>query len=63
MRAGSLGAGMFQLGWGARSLRIQNSKVGSGSALGVAVAQNNWVAAEWMRRAGLPAPHNRLVTN
>jgi cyanophycin synthetase len=58
-----LGAGMFQLGWGARSLRIQNSKVGSDSALGVAVAQNKWVAAEWMRRAGLPAPHNRLVTN
>ncbi|MFP6847459.1 MAG: hypothetical protein VCA57_02065 [Pseudomonas sp.] len=58
-----LGAGVFQLGWGAQSLRMQNSKVGSDSALGVAVAQNKWVAAEWMRRAGLPAPHNRLATN
>jgi cyanophycin synthetase len=58
-----LGAGVFQLGWGAQSMRMQNSKVGSDSALGVAVAQNKWVAAEWMRHAGLPAPHNRLATN
>lgn len=58
-----LGAGVFQLGWGAQSMRMQNSKVGSDSALGVAVAQNKWIAAEWMRRAGLPAPHNRLATN
>ncbi|WP_341304873.1 hypothetical protein [Pseudomonas sp. TMP25] len=58
-----LGAGMFQLGWGARSLCIHNSKVGSDSALGATVAQNKWVASEWMRRAGLPAPHNRLVAN
>lgn len=58
-----LGAGVFQLGWGSRSLRIQSSMVSCDSALGVAVAQNKWVATEWMRRAGLPAPHNRLVTN
>jgi len=58
-----LGAGVFQLGWGAQSMRMQNSKVGSDSALGVAVAQNKWVAAEWMRRAGLPAPQNRMAKN
>jgi cyanophycin synthetase len=58
-----LGAGMFQLGWGSESLRMHNSKVGSDSALGVAVAQNKWVAAEWMRRAGLPVPQHRLAVN
>lgn len=58
-----LGAGVFRLGWGAQSLNVQNSKVSTDSALGVAVAQNKWVAAEWMRRAGLPAPHNRLANN
>lgn len=58
-----LGAGVFQLGWGARSVCMHNSKVGSDSAVGVTVVQNKAVAAEWMRRAGLPAPHNRLVTN
>lgn len=58
-----LGAGVFQLGWGAQSMRMQNSKVSTDSALGVAVAQNKWVAAEWIRRAGLPAPHNRMATN
>lgn len=58
-----LGAGVFRLGWGAHSLYLQNSKVSTDSALGVAVAQNKWVAAEWIRRAGLPAPHNRMTTN
>jgi cyanophycin synthetase len=58
-----LGAGVFRLGWGAHSLYLQNSKVSTDSALGVAVAQNKWVAAEWIRRAGLPAPHNRMATN
>lgn len=58
-----LGAGMFQLGWGARSIRMQNSKIDADSALGVGVAQNKWVSAEWMRRAGLPAPQNILATN
>jgi cyanophycin synthetase len=58
-----LGAGLFQLGWGARRVHVQHSKVGSDSALGVAVAQNKWLASEWMRRAGLPAPQHRLVGN
>ncbi|MBU1332166.1 MAG: hypothetical protein KJ884_08060 [Gammaproteobacteria bacterium] len=58
-----LGAGVFRLGWGAQSLYLQNSKVSSDSALGVVVAQNKWVTAEWMRRAGLPAPHNRMASN
>jgi cyanophycin synthetase len=58
-----LGAGVFQLGWGAHRVQILHSKVDSDSALGVAVAQNKWVASEWMRRAGLPAPLHRLVGN
>ena len=58
-----LGAGVFQLGWGANSVCMHNSKVGSDSAVGVTVVQNKAVAAQWMRRAGLPAPHNRLVSN
>lgn len=56
-----LGAGVFRLGWGAQSLYVQNSKVSTDSALGVAVAQNKWVAAEWLHRAGLPAPHHRMA--
>ncbi|QLC72441.1 hypothetical protein LPB260_16835 [Pseudomonas sp. LPB0260] len=58
-----LGAGLFQLGWGANRMHVQHSKVGSDSALGVAVAQNKWIACEWMRRAGLPAPQHRMVGN
>lgn len=58
-----LGAGLFQLGWGVRRLYIQHSKVGSDSALGVKLAQNKWIACEWMRRAGLPAPQHRRVAN
>ncbi len=58
-----IGAGVFQLGWGAQRLCLQHSKVESDSALGVAVAQNKGLAAEWLRRAGLPAPQHRLVSS
>jgi cyanophycin synthetase len=58
-----LGVGIFQLGWGAHRLRIQHSKVETDSALGVAVSQDKQVAAEWLRRAGLPAPKHQLVAS
>jgi cyanophycin synthetase len=58
-----LGLGIFQLGWGAHRLCIQHSKVATDSALGVAVSQDKWVAAEWLRRAGLPTPKHQLVAS
>ena len=58
-----LGAGIFQLGWGSHSLRMKNSKIDSDSSLGATVVQNKWLAAEWLRRAGLPAPSHHLVAS
>lgn len=58
-----IGGGLFRLGWGKHSLYTHNSKVESDSVIGVAAVQDKWLAGEWMRRAGLPAPQHRLVNN
>ncbi|NQW92890.1 MAG: hypothetical protein HQ446_02440 [Polaromonas sp.] len=57
----SVGAGLYQLGWGSRSRRISRSVVESDSSLGAELANNKWSAALVLRRAGLPAPVHVLV--
>ncbi|OWT58226.1 hypothetical protein [Candidimonas nitroreducens] len=58
-----LGDCVFQLGWGRRALRIRNSKVETDSLLGAEAAQHKFVAAQWMRQAGLPVPDHYLVVD
>lgn len=56
-----LGNCVFQLGWGRRALRIQRSKVETDSLIGADTVQHKFVAAQWMRQAGLPVPDHYLV--
>lgn len=56
-----LSNGIFQLGWGRHSLRLKRSKTGSDSSLGADAAQHKFLAAQWMRQAGLPTPLHRLA--
>ncbi|UYO94427.1 hypothetical protein [Pollutimonas sp. M17] len=56
-----LGNGLFQLGWGRHSHRVRHSKSESDSSLGVDAAQHKYVAAEWLRQFGLPAPTHTLL--
>jgi cyanophycin synthetase len=57
-----LGGGIVQLGWGRHALRMRHSKSESDSALGVDAAQHKFLAGEWLRRMGLPAPGHLLVS-
>lgn len=56
-----LGNCIFQLGWGRHALRIQRSKAGTDSLIGAEAAQHKFMAAQWMRQAGLPVPDHHLV--
>ncbi|HWK54514.1 MAG TPA: hypothetical protein VNR18_09095 [Hyphomicrobiales bacterium] len=56
-----LGHCVFQLGWGRHALRIRHSKVETDSLIGAEAAQHKFMAAQWMRQAGLPAPDHELV--
>ena len=58
-----LGFGVYQLGWGRPSLRVDRGAIGPDSAIGAKMAQNKWIAANLIRDAGLPAPTNRLVAS
>ena len=57
-----LGAGQYQVGWGARARRIASSGVDTDSAMGSRTAQNKQHAATLMRMAGLPAPVHLAAT-
>lgn len=56
-----LGNCVFQLGWGRHALRIRHSKIETDSQIGADAAQHKFVAAQWMRQAGLPVPEQQLV--
>ncbi|MCI2811108.1 hypothetical protein [Eoetvoesiella caeni] len=56
-----LGDCVFQLGWGKHALRIRRSKVETDSLIGAETAQHKFLAAQWMRQAGLPVPDHYLV--
>ncbi|MFT5720430.1 MAG: cyanophycin synthetase [Motiliproteus sp.] len=57
------GGGVYQLGWGKRLRRFQNSQLASDSWLGKQVAGHKYTSAQWLRRAGLPTPRHRLVNS
>lgn len=58
-----LGAGVFQLGWGCKAQRMDRSVTGRDSAIGARLCGNKALTAALLRRAGLPAPVHRVVTD
>ena len=56
-----LGLGVYQLGWGARSRRLDRSTTERDSAIGSKLAQNKVATANLLRCAGLPAPTHGVV--
>jgi len=58
-----LGHGIYQLGWGARSLLLNRSSLPSDSATGLTTAGNKRVCASMLRAAGLPAPRHLPAPN
>ncbi len=58
-----LGHCVFLLGWGRHALRTRHGKVETDALLGAHAAQHKFMAAQWMRQMGLPAPEHRLVVD
>ncbi|MCX7251881.1 MAG: AMP-binding protein [Burkholderiales bacterium] len=58
-----LGGGVFQLGWGSKSHRIDRSATELDSAIGARLAQNKALTARLLQGAGLPAPQHQVVTD
>lgn len=56
------GQGVYQLGWGCHGVHILGSQLDSDSALGIRVAGHKLLAAQWLRRAGLPASRHQMVS-
>ena len=56
-----LGGGIFQLGWGSKSHRIDRSATELDSAIGARLAQNKALSARLLQGAGLPAPEQLVV--
>ncbi|CBL44772.1 Hypothetical protein HDN1F_11890 [gamma proteobacterium HdN1] len=58
-----LGAGVYQLGWGSQSRRVDRSSVEGDSAIGTRLTQNKAWTAQVLRDAGLPAPHHVVASD
>jgi len=58
-----LGGGVFQLGWGSKSRRVDRSTTDLDSAIGSKLAQSKVYTAALLRMAGLPAPVHAVVDN
>ena len=56
-----LGSDVFQLGWGRRRRLIDRSSLVGDSALGSRLVRNKYLAASFIRQAGLPAPEHDVV--
>ncbi|MDO8958203.1 MAG: AMP-binding protein [Rhodocyclaceae bacterium] len=56
-----LGAGVYQLGWGRKSRRMDRSTTEMDSAIGSKLAQNKVWSANLIRMAGLPAPRQDVA--
>lgn len=56
-----LGAGVYQLGWGDKSMRVDRSTTELDSAIGSKLAQNKVWTASLIRTAGLPAPQHGVA--
>jgi cyanophycin synthetase len=57
------GQGICQLGWGEKSLRFLNTSIESDSVIGTEAAGHKYIAAQWLRRVGLPAPEHHLMNS
>jgi cyanophycin synthetase len=58
-----LGLGIYQLGWGSQSRRLDRSSCELDSAMGSKLAQNKLSTAQILRAAGLPAPTHVAVNS
>lgn len=58
-----LGAGIYQLGWGAKSRKLMRSASECDSVLGSQLVQNKVITANVLRKAGFPAPIHSAVKN
>lgn len=58
-----LGAGVYQLGWGSKSIRLDRSTTAMDSAIGSKLAQNKAWSANLLRSAGLPAPRHQMAAS
>lgn len=58
-----LGGGVFQLGWGSKSHRVDRSATELDSAIGARLAQSKALTARLLQGAGLPAPQHQVVTD
>lgn len=56
-----LEAGVYQLGWGGNSRRMDRSTTDADSAMGSKLSQNKVWSANLIRMAGLPAPEHGVV--
>ncbi len=55
------GSGIYQLGWGSKSKRMDRSTTQFDSAIGAKMAQSKIITSDLLRDMGLPAPENELV--
>lgn len=58
-----LGAGVYQLGWGAKSRKMDRSTVDTDSAMGSKLSQNKVITANLLKMAGLPSPLHGVTNN
>lgn len=58
-----LGAGIHQLGWGARGRILRRSALDGDSAIGAAIAGNKHHTAQYLSGAGVPVPIHVLVAS
>lgn len=58
-----LGAGVYQLGWGSKSRRLDRSTTAMDSAIGSKLAQNKVWSANLLHMAGLPGPRHQLAAS
>ncbi len=58
-----LGAGVYQLGWGAQAQKVNRSTTSKDALLGLRLSMFKHVTARVLNQAGLPGPDHRLVTS
>ena len=58
-----LGNGVYQLGWGSKSKKMDRSTIDKDSAMGSMLSQNKVLSANLVRMAGLPAPLHGVARN
>jgi cyanophycin synthetase len=57
-----LGAGIYQLGWGANATRIDRASTGLDSVMALRISANKFWSAALLNMAGLPGPEHVLVS-